>query len=228
MILCIETATSVCSVAIAENQQAVLVKETSSKNAHSGMLTVLIEESMKEAGMKFSELNAVAVSKGPGSYTGLRIGVSVAKGLCYSLDIPLLSVDTLQAMAFGMAKNYPGVPALYCPMIDARRMEVYCSLFDQENRQIRETKAEIIDKDSFSEYLNRESVWFFGDGADKCKNMITHSNAKFEDDFNPSAKYMVSMAWDKFQNKQVEDAAYFEPFYLKDFIPGIPKVKGLQ
>jgi tRNA threonylcarbamoyladenosine biosynthesis protein TsaB len=215
-------------VAIAENQQAVLVKETSSKNAHSGMLTVLIEESMKEAGMKFSELNAVAVSKGPGSYTGLRIGVSVAKGLCYSLDIPLLSVDTLQAMAFGMAKNYPGVPALYCPMIDARRMEVYCSLFDQENRQIRETKAEIIDKDSFSEYLNRESVWFFGDGADKCKNMITHSNAKFEDDFNPSAKYMVSMAWDKFQNKQVEDAAYFEPFYLKDFIPGIPKVKGLQ
>jgi len=215
-------------VAIAENQQAVLVKETSSKNAHSGMLTVLIEEMMKEAGLKFSELNAVAVSKGPGSYTGLRIGVSVAKGLCYALDIPLLSVDTLQAMAFGMAQNYPELPAFYCPMIDARRMEVYSAMFDGKNKQICETKAEIIDKDSFSEYLKRGFVWFFGDGAAKCKNMITHSNAKFEDDFNPSAKYMVLLAWDKFQNEQVEDTAYFEPFYLKDFIPGIPKVKGLQ
>lgn len=228
LVLCIETATPVCSVAIAENHQLVLVNETSSKNAHSEMLTVLIEEIMKDAGLKFSELDAVAVSKGPGSYTGLRIGVSVAKGLCYALDIPMLSVDTLQAMAFGMNENYTGMPALFCPMIDARRMEVYCAIFDGENSQVRETKAEVIEKESFAKYLDHQQVVFFGDGADKCKNLITHTNAKFEDDFIPSAKYMVPLAWDKFQKQQYENVAYFEPFYLKDFIPGIPRVKGLQ
>jgi tRNA threonylcarbamoyladenosine biosynthesis protein TsaB len=228
LILCIETATPVCSVALAENNFLVRTRESTEKNAHSGMLTLLIQEMMKESGKQFSHLDAVAVSKGPGSYTGLRIGVSAAKGFCYALDIPLISVDTLQAMASGMSNKVTDKDSLFCPMIDARRMEVYCAMFDAENHQVRETKAEIIDKDSFAQYLDQHPVWFFGDGAAKCKNLITHLNSSFEETFSASAKYMTSTAFNKFQASQFEDVAYFEPFYLKDFIPGIPKVKGLD
>ncbi|MBM3435170.1 MAG: tRNA (adenosine(37)-N6)-threonylcarbamoyltransferase complex dimerization subunit type 1 TsaB [Bacteroidetes bacterium] len=228
LILCIETATPVCSVALGENGSVVTVREKEIKNAHSELLTVLIQDMMNEAGKSFTELAAVAVSKGPGSYTGLRIGVSAAKGFCYALGIPLISVGTLQAMAIGMSVSMNEKNLCFCPMIDARRMEVYCALFDNEIKEILETRAEIITANSFSEHLDKSTVYFFGDGAAKCKGVIENQNARFTDDFKTSAEFLIPIALTKFRNKQFENTAYFEPFYLKDFIPGIPKVKGLQ
>jgi len=231
LILAIETATPVCSIAIFSESEIIIEKSTSEKNAHSSLLTVFMEEAMRESKLNFSDLDAVAVSKGPGSYTGLRIGVSAAKGLCYALDIPLIAVNTLQSMAGGLLVNYKEQKddsILFCPMIDARRMEVYSAVFDSEIKVIRETKAEIIDENSFSEYLRKSKMIFFGDGAAKCKELISHPNAEFNDDFIPSATHMKSFALEKFRKNQFEDVAYFEPFYLKDFIVGIPKVKGLK
>jgi tRNA threonylcarbamoyladenosine biosynthesis protein TsaB len=229
-ILCIETATSICSVALTGNGVVLAEKQSSEKNAHSAIVTLFTEDVLKEAGFEYTDIDAVAVSKGPGSYTGLRIGVSTAKGLCYALDIPLISVNTLQSMGQGMADILTGKDSsvLLCPMIDARRMEVYSAVFDINGKEIRETKAEIIDDNSFSDYLENHKVVFFGDGAAKCRNIITHPNAVFYDNINPSAKNMASIAAEKFKNKQFEDVAYFEPFYLKEFIAGIPRVKGLR
>ena len=161
----------------------------------------------------------------------MRIGVSTAKGLCFALDIPLISVNTLQSMAFGMAQNYDqkeDASLLFCPMIDARRMEVYTAIFNGRNEPIEETKAEIIDKDSFSSYLDKNKIIFFGDGAEKCNDVITHKNAVFIDNIYPSARNMAEIVFNKFQENQFEDVAYFEPFYLKEFIAGKPKVKGLE
>jgi tRNA threonylcarbamoyladenosine biosynthesis protein TsaB len=228
LILCIETATPVCSVALGGQAREIKLKETDRKNSHSEILTVLIDELMKDTGKKFTDLSAIAVSKGPGSYTGLRIGVSVAKGLCYALGIPLLSVNTLQSMAAGMVAKIIDPASLFCPMIDARRMEVYCAIFDHTLNEVRETRAEIITSNSFSDHLNESTIYFFGDGAVKCKGVIENRNARFIEDFKASAEFLIPIAWKKFQNKQFENTAYFEPFYLKDFIPGIPKVKGLK
>lgn len=230
-ILFIETATPVCSVALAKNKKLLGVKESSKKNSHSEIVTVFIDELLKENSVDFKDLDVIAVSKGPGSYTGLRIGVSTAKGMCYALDIPLISVNTLHSLACGTASNFKmksDLPILFCPMLDARRMEVYCALFDENMNEVRETKAEIIEPDSFQTYLDSNQVFFFGDGSDKCKEVIKHSNAVFLDDIFPTAANMMHIAFDKFQNQQFEDVAYFEPFYLKDFIAGIPKVKGLK
>lgn len=227
-ILYIETATQSCSVAIGKGTRILAIRESREKNAHARNVTLFIDEVLKEAGIKKEDVNAVAVSMGPGSYTGLRIGTSTAKGFCYALNIPLIAVSTLQAMAVGMADEKKE-KALYCPMIDARRMEVYAAVFDQNNKRIRETKAEIVDENSFSEYLNEHKVIFFGDGAQKCQEVLgDHPNASFVDDFYPSAKYMITIATDKFHNTEFEDVAYFEPYYLKDFIAGKPKVKGLK
>ena len=234
LILCIETATPVCSVALVRDGKILSYKESSKKNSHSEVITIFINDLLKESNNNFSDLDAVAVSKGPGSYTGLRIGVSTAKGLCYALDIPLIAINTLQSMAFGMAeslkKNTSGQTAstLLCPMIDARRMEVYSAIYNINNKEVRETKAEIIDKYSFSNYFSQNKMIFFGDGASKCQDVITHPNAVFYENINPSAANMASLAEEKFLNQQFEDVAYFEPFYLKDFIAGVPKVKGLK
>ncbi len=231
LVLSIETATPVCSVALAKDSQVLAIKESTKKNSHAEIVTVFIDELIKENQVSFKDLDAVAVSKGPGSYTGLRIGVSTAKGICYALDIPLISVNTLQSLAIGASQDYKmdgNLPVLFCPMLDARRMEVYCAFFDINNHEVRETKAEIIEPDSFQTYLESNKVIFFGDGADKCKEVIQHPNAVFLDNEFPSAKNMAGIALEKFNKQQFEDVAYFEPFYLKDFIAGAPKVKGLK
>ncbi len=229
-ILCIETATTICSVALASDRGILAEKKSSEKNAHSAIVTLFTDDIIKEAGLEYTDIDAVAVSKGPGSYTGLRIGVSTAKGLCFALDVPLISVNTLQSMAKGMSDNLKdeNSSTLFCPMIDARRMEVYSAIFDNTTREVRETKAEIIEPNSFAEYLRNHKMIFFGDGASKCRDILTHPNTVFYDGINPSAANMAEIVEEKFNNNQFEDVAYFEPFYLKEFIAGIPKVKGLK
>ena len=229
-ILCIETATTICSVALASDRGVLSERKSSEKNAHSAIVTLFADDILMDVGLEYTDIDAVAVSKGPGSYTGLRIGVSTAKGLCYALDIPLISVNTLQSMAKGMADILINEDSstLFCPMIDARRMEVYSAIFDNNTQEVRETKAEIIEPDSFTEYLRNHKMIFFGDGASKCRDILTHPNAVFYDDINPSAANMAEIAKEKFKGKRFEDIAYFEPFYLKEFIAGIPRVKGLK
>jgi tRNA threonylcarbamoyladenosine biosynthesis protein TsaB len=207
--------------------------ESSVKNVHSSTLTTFIEESFKSAGIKTSDIDAVAVSKGPGSYTGLRIGVATAKGLCYALDKPLIAIPTLKAMASGMLNQQLQTPnsklqTFYCPMIDARRMEVFSSVFNSGLVEIRETLAEIIDNNSFSEILISNTIFFAGDGAAKCKPFLEENkNAFFLDDFLVSSRYMIHLAEQKFLAGEFENLAYFEPYYLKDFIAGKSHVKGL-
>jgi len=180
-------------------------------------LNLFIKEVVGSANITLTEIEAVALSMGPGSYTGLRIGTSTAKGLCYALEIPLLAISTLQAMAFGMAENESS--SVYCPMIDARRMEVFSALFDENNKEIRGVQADVVDEQTYTNFLKNE-VLFFGDGALKCKEIINHKNAKFIEGINPSAKNLGILANAKFENKDFEDVAYFEPYYLKDFVAG--------
>ncbi len=230
LILNIETSTKSCSVAIGQKGQVIANKETYAENSHSSILTTFIKDVFKKTQFEFHDLDAIAISKGPGSYTGLRIGVSTAKGLCYALDKPLISINTLKAMAYGITTNYESIneaSVFFCPMIDARRMEVYSAIYDINNNEIRKTKAEIITKNSFSDILNKHKMIFFGNGADKCKSMVSNKNALFIDDISASAVNMITLAENKFLKKTFEDIAYFEPFYLKDFIPGKPKIKGL-
>lgn len=187
---------------------------------------IYIDEAIKQAGLKPSNLDAVCVSKGPGSYTGLRIGVSAAKGLCYGLGIPLLSVGSLESMARWAKAEFSEEltdVSFFCPMIDARRMEVYTQVFDALLKPLQSVSAEIIDENSFATELEKGKIAFVGDGAAKCKEVIVHPNAVFIDDFNPSARGMIALAELKFSEKQFEDMAYFEPYYLKDFVAGKPK-----
>ena len=218
-ILNIETATKVCSVAIGRDGELIALKETNKEKSHSSVITLLIQEVLKKAGIVLSDLDAIAVSRGPGSYTGLRIGVSTAKGLCYSLDKPLIAISTLQAMARGRVENKSNIPILYCPMIDARRMEVYTAFYDADNNEVRKPGADIIDKNSYANILDKNKVVFFGDGAAKCKATLSHhANAIFVDDVLPSARNMIPLSEKAFNDQQFEDVAYFEPYYLKDFI----------
>ncbi|MCF8297766.1 MAG: tRNA (adenosine(37)-N6)-threonylcarbamoyltransferase complex dimerization subunit type 1 TsaB [Saprospiraceae bacterium] len=228
LILNIETATKICSVALAKDGELISFREQGGQYSHAELITTFIQEVIADAQIEIKDLDAVSISKGPGSYTGLRIGVSTAKGLCYSLDKPMISVSTLQAMALGAVKVVNDKNALFCPMIDAKRMEVYTALFDADDNEVREIKADIIDENSFSEYLAKNKIYFFGDGADKCRETITHPNAIFKSEGLPSAKNMICISEKKFQNKLFEDVAYFEPFYLKDFIAGVSRVKGLH
>jgi tRNA threonylcarbamoyladenosine biosynthesis protein TsaB len=233
LILNIETATAVCSIALAKDGQLLGVKESNTKNNHSSVLTLFIDDVIKGANVSLSDIEAIAVSEGPGSYTGLRIGVAAAKGLCYALEKPLIGVNTLHAMANGMSHRdslvHPASTTLYCPMIDARRMEVFCAIFDKKGKDVRETRAEIIDESSFLQYLERSKIVFAGDGALKCKSILDkYPNAVFLDDFQPSAKFMIPLSEEKFLKKRFEDLAYFEPYYLKDFVAGKPRVKGLR
>jgi tRNA threonylcarbamoyladenosine biosynthesis protein TsaB len=224
LILQIETATTSCSVALASNASVLAVKELNARNIHAEVITLYIEEVMAAAGKKLGELDAVAVSCGPGSYTGLRIGVSTAKGLCFALDKPLIAVNTLAAMAKGFIDQQRGNVddgLLLCPMIDARRMEVFTAVYDGSGNEVKPTSAEIIDENSFSDLLDKSRMIFFGDGAGKCREALgSNPNAVIVDDFINSAVYLTKPALQKFQDKQFEDVAYFEPFYLKDFIAG--------
>ena len=216
ILLCIETATTNCSVALSVNGSVIALKEDrSDRYSHAEQLHVFINLVLEEAGGGKEQLDAVVVSKGPGSYTGLRIGVSAAKGLCYALDKPLVSVSTLRALA-GQVKGTDFI----IPMLDARRMEVYAAVFGAQYELLRETQAEIVDESSFEEYLQQGPTTFIGSGVEKFQKLVTHENAKYVKDAMPSASDLVPIAEEKFMKRDFEDVAYFEPYYLKDFVKG--------
>jgi len=214
LLLNIETATKNCSVSLAKDGITIIVKEISEDGySHAEKLHLFIEEILKESNTNFQDLNAVAVSKGPGSYTGLRIGVSAAKGICYALNIPLISVDTLQVLA-KQAKIEEG---LIIPMLDARRMEVYSAVFDRNYNKIMDVQAEVLTPESYAEI--EESAYFIGDCQEKCKTVLNKPNFHFVSNIIfPSANEMSALSYQKFANNEFEDVAYFEPFYLKDFM----------
>ncbi|PZO31295.1 MAG: tRNA (adenosine(37)-N6)-threonylcarbamoyltransferase complex dimerization subunit type 1 TsaB [Flavobacteriaceae bacterium] len=212
-ILNLETSTKNCSVALAQNGKTVLCKEIAEQGfSHAEKLHVFIEEILNGANVKVNQLEAIAVSKGPGSYTGLRIGVSAAKGLCYALQIPLISIDTMQVLA-----KKAVVDGLIVPMIDARRMEVYSAIFDKNHNKIKEVEAEILTENSYQDF--DQTIYFVGDCQEKCKTVLVKDNFKFLPEIVfPSANEMSQLSFEKFQNNDFEDVAYFEPFYLKDFM----------
>ncbi|HLG33371.1 MAG TPA: tRNA (adenosine(37)-N6)-threonylcarbamoyltransferase complex dimerization subunit type 1 TsaB [Bacteroidia bacterium] len=224
LILNIETATEVCSVALASEGKLISIRESHSGFAHSENITVFIDEVIKEAGTSLNALDAISVSKGPGSYTGLRIGVSTAKGLCFALDKPLIAVPTLQALTLGLINKFSifnfQFSIIFCPILDARRMEVYCAVYDSELNEVEATSAKIIEESSFRNLLDSNTIYFFGSGAAKCKSIINHPNTIFIEDVFASASSMISLSEKLFNEKKFEDAAYFEPFYLKDFVAG--------
>ena len=233
LILNLDTSTQICSVALALDGEMLGLKESHEDKSHASLLAVFIKNILEENAKTISHLDAVAVSKGPGSYTGLRIGVSTAKGLAFGAGIPLISVDTLSSIAGGvihgnqlenkaMSKD---ISFYLCPMIDARRMEVYSAIFYPSGKVMEPITAKIIEEDSFKDILERNQVIFFGNGAIKCRDVIQHHNAIFLDGIETSAKYMVPLAESAWQQKCFEDVAYFEPFYLKDFVATIPKNK---
>lgn len=220
IILNLETATTNCSVSVAQDGKLLsLIEENSANYSHSEQLHKFINIALADANIERTELDAVAVSKGPGSYTGLRIGVSAAKGLCYALEIPLISINTLRSLAHTLAieKGY------IVPMLDARRMEVYAAVYDHQYLEIKPTWAEIIQADSFSAYKDSGGVTFIGNGAEKCKSVLTGQNFVFDSSKLPSAREMAQLSFQKYKLNDFEDVAYFEPFYLKDFITTKPK-----
>lgn len=217
LILSLETSAKVCSVAIHNGTTLVATSEIHIEQSHASKLAVLIEEVKREAEIELNQLKAVAVSSGPGSYTGLRIGTSTAKGLCYSLNIPLITIGSLELLAFQMKEQNPK-NALLCPMIDARRMEVYCLITDSDLNIISPTEAKVIDEESFKKFLNQNEVLFFGDGSDKCREKIKHDNALFLSGIYPKASQLGIAAYSKFMKNQVEDLVKFEPHYLKEFM----------
>ena len=232
LILSIETSENTCSVALGNEYELLGTLEVTDGKSHASMLTILIQKLLEEKDIDYSELKAVAVSKGPGSYTGLRIGVSAAKGICYALNIPFLALNTLQIMSIGIIQsgylrkhNISSDNHLLCPMMDARRMEVYTAFFNLEAEPIGEIQALVLDSTSFNTELDKMPVIFFGSGSAKCDGLIEHSNAIFVQGINPHASNMVSAAYDTFLQNKFEDLAYFEPFYLKDFVATLPKRK---
>jgi tRNA threonylcarbamoyladenosine biosynthesis protein TsaB len=228
-ILCIETATEICSVVVVTPSGVIALTENHQGNQHASFLTTLIDQALHEAGIALQQLDAIAVSKGPGSYTGLRVGVSTAKGLCYALEKPLIAIPTLQSLAAvgynTLQKSGQTIPtdAMLLPMLDARRMEVYCAGYDINGNETRETEAKIIDETSFAEELQNGPVYFMGNGSDKCKGIITHTNAYFLNEVHCSAAGMQRYVCEAFEQKRFENVAYFEPYYLKDFVSTTPK-----
>jgi tRNA threonylcarbamoyladenosine biosynthesis protein TsaB len=215
LILNIETATKNCSVSVFRNEEIIALKEFNDGNySHAEVLHSFIVDIVNEAKISLNDLDAIAVSKGPGSYTGLRIGVSAAKGFCFALQKPLIAIDTLHSLSHAITID----KGIMIPMLDARRMEVYSAVYNQNYEQIREIRAEIIDENSFSEFLMHQKVYFLGDGALKCRDIIKHENAVFMDEIFPSSKEMGVLAFEKYKKSDFENVAYFEPFYLKDFI----------
>lgn len=224
LILCIETATEVCSAALFDDGLLVHEKSIAEGNMHASHLHLLIQDIMLVAGIKPNAIKAVAVSKGPGSYTGLRVGVATAKGLCYALNIPLIAINTLQSLTYGFMQSNKVIPnQLFIPMLDAKRMEVYTAVFNNQLITVEPTKAEVIDENSFEKYTDR-TVAFFGNGALKCKSILQKNfNGSLFLDFACNAKFMGSMAQQAYHKKEFESLSHFEPFYLKDFIATTPK-----
>lgn len=223
-ILHIETSTSVCSVSVSEDGMSVFSKEDYDGPSHAVSLGVFVDEALSLVDSHAMMLDAVAVSCGPGSYTGLRIGVSMAKGVCYGRNIPLIGLPTLEVLSVPVLL-YHELPenALLCPMIDARRMEVYAAIYDRALHMKREISADIVDENSYLNFLDEYPVYFFGNGAEKCKDKINHPNAHFIDSIHPVAKMMFPLAEKAMANGDFKDVAYFEPFYLKEFVATKPK-----
>ena len=216
VILSIETSTSVCSAALHEKGNLIAVKEVLTPQSAAAQLAMQVEELFTETNISKHQLKAVAVSSGPGSYTGLRIGVSTSKGICFGLNLPLISIDSLHVLA-----SHAGLPSktdFLCPMIDARRMEVYCSLLDPSFNILEETQAKVIDSDSYASHLELHSILFFGNGAPKCRETLKHPNAFFFDGAYTTAANMGKLAYKKFQALQFEIPGLLEPNYLKDFV----------
>lgn len=232
-ILQIETATHICSTVLAVDGNIIAHRQSDVPNAHSTRLTIFIDEMLKQCGLTPRDLDAVCVSSGPGSYTGLRIGVSTAKGLCYALQRPLLSVPTLLSMAALYYRQHPDYTGLVCPMIDARRMECYTMIVDSDLNILRDTHADILDDNAqpspLTAFLEKSEVTFIGDGAAKTRDVLgRHPNARYDDSFILSAEGMTDLAIKKLQRGENEDVAYFEPFYLKDFVAKKSVVHGLR
>lgn len=224
-ILHIETSTNVCSVAVSEDGKVIFDKADRTGNNHAEALGSFVDEALSFADSHAIPVDAVAVSGGPGSYTGLRIGVSMAKGVCYALDIPLLSVPTLELLSVPVLLRHEDIEdnALLCPMIDARRMEVYAALYDRALKPVRGIQADVVDADTYRQWLDERPVYFFGNGAAKCMETINHPNAHLIEGIEPLAKWMMPLAERKMLNDQREDVAYYVPFYLKDFVAKMPK-----
>ena len=226
LILSLETSTAVCSAALARDGRLLAERVSYEGKSHATLLTVFVEQLLAETGLEATSLDAVAVSQGPGSYTGLRIGVSTAKGICYATGAKLIAIDTLKSMAIAAQKTEPKTD-LYCSMIDARRMEVYTAIYDSALNRVTDTQALIIDADSFADKLKDSTIAFYGDGAGKCQNVITSANARFIDGICPLAANMVPLAEEAFAAADFKDVAYFDPFYLKDFVATVAKHKVL-
>ena len=226
-ILCIETSTTCCSAAICQDGVAVAIRENLSGANHASELPLFVEQLLAQAQANAWTLDAVALSQGPGSYTGLRIGASLAKGLCYGLNIPLIPVDTLQILcAAALAQQFPQ-DAVLCPMLDARRMEVYTSIYTRECARMRDIEAKIIDEHAFEAELAEQAICFFGNGAAKCKEVIQSPNAYFIDNVLPQAQYMGTLA-EQLPQLDIKQVAYYEPFYLKEFVAAPSHIKGLE
>ena len=220
LILNIETTTTNCSVSLAKEGETLVLKEDySASYSHAEMLHVFIDEVIQSSKYSLKDIDAIAVSKGPGSYTGLRIGVSAAKGLCFALDKPLIAVSTLESLSH-QVKIENG---FIIPMLDARRMEVYSAIFNESHKQVRETQAQILEENSFNDYLEKGKIYFIGNGVEKTKTLISHKNAVYIEDKLPSANDLSALAYKKYKAGDFEDVAYFEPYYLKDFIALKPK-----
>ena len=223
-ILHIETSTDICSVAVSENSQVIFQQEDRSGQNHAERLGTMVDEALSFTDNHAIPFDGVAVSCGPGSYTGLRIGVSMAKGICYGRELKLIAVPTLELLCVPvLLREIPEEDALLCPMLDARRMEVYAGIYDRGLKPVREIGADVVDENTYREYLDKRPVYFFGNGAKKCMETINHPNAHLIDGIVPLAKWMQPLAERKFLNEQFEDVAYFVPYYLKDFVAKLPK-----
>lgn len=224
MILCLETATSICSVALCDSNGVAALRESDDSKSHASLLTVFIGEVLAEAGMTAFDLEAISVSKGPGSYTGLRIGVSAAKGLAFAASKPLVGVETTLSMFHGLAADFPlEKNSLLCPVLDARRMEIYYAIYDYEGKIVKDISAEVINENSFADLAAEKEIILFGPGAMKLKDVLKSPGIRFWDDFRMSASHQIKPALASLETGKIEDVAYFEPLYLKDFIATIPK-----
>ncbi len=225
LILNIETSETICSVALAMDNELIAIKESAEERSHAKLVTVFIEEIFNELKYTLHDLDAVAVTKGPGSYTGLRIGVSTAKGLCYGLNIPLISVGTLTALANATINTEKYNNHKFCPMIDARRMEVYSAIYSSDLSKIKDVSADILTNKSYSSFLESNKIVFVGSGSAKFSEILNNNNAIFNTDIVASAKNMIEVSYSNFKSQKFEDVAYFEPYYLKNFIAIKPKNK---
>ena len=223
-ILHIDTSTEVCSVAVSEDSHVIFKQEDHGGGRHAELLGTFVDEALSFTDSHAIPFDAVAVSGGPGSYTGLRIGVSMAKGVCYARNLKLISVPTLELLCVPvLLREQVEEGALLCPMIDARRMEVYAGIYDRALKQVREVGADVVDAETYKEWLDRQPVYFFGNGAGKCMETINHPNARYIEGVEPLARWMQPLAERRLMNGQTEDVAYYVPFYLKDFVAKMPK-----